>query len=45
MKKKEKKKKKRDKEKALWVYFVIDTGSPLTYLSTQVNTLIYGNSM
>lgn len=34
-----------DKDKAHWVYFIIDTGSPLTYLSSQVNTLIYGNSM
>ena len=34
-----------DIDKAHWIYFLIDTGSPLTYLSSQVNTLIYGNSM
>ena len=34
-----------DKDKAHWVYFIIDTGSPLTYFSAQVNTLIYGNSV
>ena len=34
-----------DKDKAHWVYFIIATGSPITYLSTQVNTPIYGNSM
>lgn len=34
-----------EKGKAHWVYFVIDTGSPLTYLSTQVNTFVYENSM
>lgn len=31
--------------KAYWIYFIIDTGAPFTYLSTQVNTFIYGNSM
>lgn len=34
-----------DEDKAHWVYFLIDTGSLLMYLSSQVNTLIYGNSM
>lgn len=34
-----------DKDKAHWVYFIVATGSPITYLSTQVNTPIYGNSM
>lgn len=26
-------------DSAYWIYFIVDTGSPLTYLSTQVNTL------
>lgn len=26
-------------DSAFWIYFIVDTGSPLTYLSTQVNTL------
>ena len=33
------------KDKAHWIYFVIDTCAPITYLSTQVNTFIYGNGM
>ena len=33
------------KNKAHWIYFVIDTGAPITYLPTHVNTFIYGNGM
>ena len=33
------------KNKAHWIYFIIDSGAPMTYLSSQVNTFIYGNGM
>ena len=33
------------KDKAYWIYFIIDTGSLLTFLSTQVNTFTFENSM
>lgn len=29
----------RNQGSAYWIYFIVDTGSPLTYISTQVNTL------
>jgi hypothetical protein len=30
------------RDKAHWVFFVVDSGAPLTYLSAQVNVPIYG---